>query len=117
MARSSNLALTRRPFTSFHPTFSLQISARGQILGISICFIELSYPLFVWKDLLFSLVYTRSTFGDWAGNGNVSLHCYIGALERIDEFRATIAAAYRRVAESSVSVEANDRRVVSLQRL
>jgi hypothetical protein len=36
------------------------------------------------------------------------LRCYIGALERIDELRATIAAASRRVVESSVAVVAND---------
>jgi transposase len=45
------------------------------------------------------------------------LHCYIGALERIDELSATIAAASRRVVESSVAVVANDSGVASLQRL
>jgi len=45
------------------------------------------------------------------------LHCYIGALERIDELYATIAVASRRVVESSVAVVANDSGVASLQRL
>src|SRR5882724_11709436 len=92
------------PLRSFHPIIPvhLKIRAHCQILGISICFVELGYPRFIGYDLLFSLICTLAIhLGDWAGNAR--LKALTSFVRRLPELPSVFV-------ESSVAVVANYKR-------
>ena len=62
-------ALTRSPFNIIPPDFLLQWSALLPLMGISICLVEIGYPVFIWP---------KKTRHIWLA-GVLAMHAAIGA--------------------------------------